>query len=420
MQSVEDANESLFTEIKESFLVGTLREMLSSPCIPISSLYNTVHAYSYAECTDDDMLLYERSIEVKRSNRKLTVMLESLLTANDPKSSGIFVKDKIYDKELQAAMRNSYNAVAELLGVPELQFDLSEQFMKRFDVEDDEYNNHEKVSYEDALALDRHLMMQAGINPPLKKREAEKLFLHEYVLLSCLMISLKGRNINALNKPLDSPGKRERGVARLRHIRDTMMSGLFYDLIAVEIFFFLEMLTSDEYSELRENHLRTYWLDEKYRNLKYLSYAEEKKRFRRTALWPEMSESEEQEKTKDFNAQYRQIQLYDLFFGKVSPVAEMILHGFIPRDLECGEEQVVTIRNVVRCTPWLTDDDRDSLRNTLGGIISAAEYSMALKTEKLIDALVEDVRKSSLGLLRAFQEAAISGEKDFFEYLMEK
>lgn len=140
---------------------------------------------------------FDRTAETKKAGKRLTNLVNRLtpeakgIPVGTPKGEGFFV-EKVFDPVLKSCMEGSYNVVAMTIG-------------------------------DDMIAVLSDNC--TGIEDSFKDRKGFAFV--EYATLVCLFGAIRGRSIEALNRPIVTENEKKRARARFRKIRDVLYSKTF-------------------------------------------------------------------------------------------------------------------------------------------------------------------------------------------------
>ena len=439
--SIENIVNSQFSAFCTEILEPTLREIALSFSVTTSEFYDTVHELTFprtkllaeeavalgVKISDDDRIGYDRYTETENSQHRLYRILKRLLVTPDetmPNNAQLLSLPKIYDKFLFESMVSTYGSVAPMLG--------DHLFGK---------------------------LNKSHVIRSLQGIEDRKHFSYpEFVLLTCLYMSISKSAVNVLNEPAETPNKKRRLKGRMRKIKECLFSEAFHYSLFRTLTDLIAKFRVDEYTALLDKHCRDYWLPPEKRELRNLPYALSKRYFLNfpnftypyanivqeityeadckiisTHILPahnnnsEASPSEEcltnetiGELAHTFNVEYNKVQLYQDFYFCVLPLAELISKGVVPKNLaQHNVDETTTYLNLssfILASDEIDPITQENVKRNSDTIISLKMYCIALKVCEVLDAYVGATIESAITFLECLPEAGIAGKHTLLEY----
>ena len=386
-----------YKDLAEKLLIPAFRNMALSYCVDRSDIYEALELYdALCRTEDDETLLYEEAI---RKYRLRIIRLIKRLNVEETKdeNNDVFFLDKVYDSKLHLSMVSSYLPLAKMIDDCNMQ------------------------------TVPLNIVIRS-----LAVEDREKFSVVEFALLVCLLISVKGRSVDKINRPITTENELKRAKPRLKKIKEGLFSKKLEIILLNLILNILSRYYQKDYEDTLCRYLTDFWLPESKRHLKTSRYAV--KRYGGKIVKSHYSEEDLEklspgETMQLFETNERISRLQWLFFV-ILPICQAFFEGGMPRNIcenmemkkgNLNEEGVLNIdmREYLLGSHLLDSKMKEHIKNMPSSSYTAAAEDF-LVARKLCDAVTEyiaGVRKAVVQLLETLPEAKIAGKIELWEYL---
>lgn len=361
-------NQPTFFEFRKKFLIDSIQDLFLLFEITTSEFYDTVHSCEYEE---ESMLnqfthnyaIYSRFEESDKSYKRAKRLMPFLLSGRPPQypeisgdeSQKIFFGRKIYDAELERAMRDTYNQAAQILGYRPL-----EKTVPDFD-------RYPDFSFELWKKNSKKMYINAGYFIPIKCLDLERNNFNyiEYIFFSCLYASVRSQSIRVLNQPVDTKDKRRNARRRFKDFYKKLQ-----DLRKEFIFVFLNRII-DSPNKSVQHAMDT----------DGCITLSEVKDYERWCKW----------------------------FRYVCPIAECVANGYLVPNLDVDNLKMVDCKKLLLDAPCFPSVYKEYLRKkeSLLSDVPLSIYKDACCLADVVNNVIQLAIENAPELFRAFQESSI-------------
>lgn len=386
--------ERRFNVISQKFLVPAFRKLALTHCATHIDFYDSLELF---ENLADKISPYLVRKDILDGYRLRLINLVSRLSIEGIKTekNDAFFLSKVYDPKLNENMVVAYYPFAKAISDDWVQSIPGTILARTIDVND-----------------------------------REGFSMVEMTLLLCLIVSLRGRSLATLNRPIVTDNELKRAKPRLRKIRDNLYSKNMEIVLSSFILDWLADYYQESYEELLNRHLTSFWLPENKRHLKTARYAVQRYG---GGITKEYYTYEELEKLSDEQSirltnENGDLQIMQWLFFKIVPMTEAFIDGSLPlisddigAYFEIDENtNTLSIKEHLLSSPLVSGATKEHIKNSPESYYEATpeDFLVSQKLAVAINSYIRGISNAAVSLMSMLQEAQIAEGLDWQEYFI--